>query len=198
MQNLKFPLQFQFKITTLSNDFVALDSSGATVAYVKQKMFKLVDEIGVFSDELKVTKLFSINANKWVDFSATYTFTNDRGQEIGRIARKGWKSIWKSRYEIYDDKQKQDLLIQEENAWVKVGDAFLSEIPILGILTGYLFNPAYIVTRPNGTQVVRLKKEPSFFGRKFTVTKLNEFETGEEARIVLGLMMMILLERRRG
>ena len=198
MQNLKFPLQFQFKITTLSNDFVALDSSGATVAYVKQKMFKLVDEIGVFSDELKVTKLFSINANKWVDFSATYTFTNDRGQDIGRIARKGWKSIWKSRYEIYDDKQKQDLLIQEENAWVKVGDAFLSEIPILGILTGYLFNPAYIVTRPNGTQVVRLKKEPSFFGRKFTVTKLNEFETGEEARIVLGLMMMILLERRRG
>ncbi len=198
MQNLKFPLQFQFKITTLSNDFVALDSSGATVAYVKQKMFKLVDEIGVFSDELKVTKLFNINANKWVDFSATYTFTNDRGQEIGRIARKGWKSIWKSRYEIYDDKQKQDLLIQEENAWVKVGDAFLSEIPILGILTGYLFNPAYIVTRPNGTQVVRLKKEPSFFGRKFTVTKLNEFETGEEARIVLGLMMMILLERRRG
>ena len=198
MQNLKFPLQFQFKITTLSNDFIALDSSGATVAYVKQKMFKLVDEIGVFSDELKVTKLFSINANKWVDFSATYTFTNDRGQDIGRIARKGWKSIWKSRYEIYDDKQKQDLLIQEENAWVKVGDAFLSEIPILGILTGYLFNPAYIVTRPNGTQVVRLKKEPSFFGRKFTVTKLNEFETGEEARIVLGLMMMILLERRRG
>jgi len=198
MQNLKFPLQFQFKITTLSNDFVASDSSGATVAYVKQKMFKLVDEIGVFSDESKVTKLFGINANKWVDFSATYTFTNDRGQDIGRIARKGWKSIWKSRYEIYDDKQKQDLLIQEENAWVKVGDAFLSEIPILGILTGYLFNPSYIVSRPNGTQVVRLKKEPSFFGRKFTVTKLNEFETGEEARIVLGLMMMILLERRRG
>jgi len=198
MQNLKFPLQFQFKITTLSNDFVASDSSGATVAYVKQKMFKLVDEIGVFSDESKVTKLFGINANKWVDFSATYTFTNDRGQDIGRIARKGWKSIWKSRYEIYDDKQKQDLLIQEENAWVKVGDAFLGEIPILGILTGYLFNPSYIVSRPNGTQVVRLKKEPSFFGRKFTVTKLNEFETGEEARIVLGLMMMILLERRRG
>jgi uncharacterized protein YxjI len=137
MQNLKFPLQFQFKITTLSNDFVASDSSGATVAYVKQKMFKLVDEIGVFSDESKVTKLFGINANKWVDFSATYTFTNDRGQDIGRIARKGWKSIWKSRYEIYDDKQKQDLLIQEENAWVKVGDAFLGEIPILGILTGY-------------------------------------------------------------
>ncbi|MDX2174088.1 MAG: hypothetical protein SFY56_13375 [Bacteroidota bacterium] len=198
MQNLKFPLHFQFKITTLSNDFTASDSSGATVAYVKQKMFKLVDEIGVFSDETKVTKLFSINANKWIDFSATYTFTNDRGQEIGRIARKGWKSVWKARYEIYDEKQNQDLLIQEENGWVKVADAFLHEIPILGILTGYLFNPSYIVTRPNGNQVVRLKKEPSFFGRKFSVTKLNEFESGEEARIVLGLMMMILLERRRG
>lgn len=198
MQNLKFPLQFQFKITTLSNDFVVSDSTGVTVAYVKQKMFKLVDEIGVFSDESKVTKLFGINANKWVDFSATYTFTNDRGQDIGRIARKGWKSIWKARYEIFDEKQNQDLLIQEENGWVKVADAMLSEIPIIGIFTGYLFNPSYIVTRPNGTQVVRLKKEATFLGKKFSVTKLNAFESGEEARVVLGLMMMILLERRRG
>jgi len=198
MQNLKFPIQFQFKITTISNDFVAKDADGTTIGYVKQKMFKLVDEISVFSDESKTTQLFKINANKWIDFSSTYTFSNDRGQDIGRVARKGWKSIWKARYEIFDEKQNQDLLIQEENGWVKVADAMLSEIPIIGIFTGYLFNPSYIVTRPNGTQVVRLKKEATFLGKKFSVTKLNAFESGEEARVVLGLMMMILLERRRG
>jgi len=61
-----------------------------------------------------------------------------------------------------------------------------------------LFNPSYIVSRPDGTQVVRLQKQPSFFGRRFVVTQFGPFEQGEEVRILLGLMMMILLERRRG
>jgi hypothetical protein len=66
------------------------------------------------------------------------------------------------------------------------------------LISGYFFNPSYIVTRPDGTQVVRLKKESSFFGRKFSVHKISDFQNGEEERLILGLMMMILLERRRG
>lgn len=198
MKNLKFPLDFTFKISTFSNDFVAKDASGNVLAYVRQKMLKLIDEVKVYNDESKSIETYSIKANKWIDFSATYTFTNKMRAEVGRIARKGWASVWKAHYEIFDENQKPDLVVREENGWVKVADAFLSEIPILGMLTGYLFNPAYIISRPNGTQVVRLKKEPSLFGRRFTVSKLNEFEEGEEERIVLGLMMMILLERRRG
>jgi len=198
MQNLSFPLDFSFKISTLSNDFSAKDAKGQTVAYVRQKMLKLVDEITVYNDETKSIVQASIKANKWIDFSATYTFTNKMGKEIGRIARKGWASMWKAHYEIFDENQKPDLIVREENAWIKVGDALFSEIPIVGLLTGYLFNPSYIVKRPDGTEVVRLKKEPSFWGRRFSVNKLSEFEAGEEERILLGLMMMILLERRRG
>jgi hypothetical protein len=89
-------------------------------------------------------------------------------------------------------------LISEENGWVKVGDAILGEVPLLGMFTGYLFNPSYKVSRPDGAIVARLQKEPSFFGRRFTVLKTNDFQEGEEERLVLGLMMMILLERRRG
>ena len=89
-------------------------------------------------------------------------------------------------------------MIQEENGWVKVLDALLGEIPILGMFTGYFFNPSYSVARPDGTLVARLKKQASFFGRKFSVEQVAPFEQGEEQRVVLGLMMMILLERRRG
>jgi hypothetical protein len=66
------------------------------------------------------------------------------------------------------------------------------------MFTGYLFNPTYVLTRPDGTLVAKLKKNPSLLGRKFTVSKESDFQTGEETRILLGLMMMILLERRRG
>lgn len=198
MNNLQFPLKFRFKITTLSNDFVASDATGQTIAYVKQKMFKFVDEISVYNDDTKSQLQYTIKANKWLDFSAAYTFTNAMGLEIGRVVRKGWASIWKARYEIYDDKQHINLMIQEENPWAKVGDAVFGEIPVVGLLTGYIFNPSYKVMRDDGTIVVQLKKEPTFLGRQFNVIKVSEFKSGEEERVVLSLMMMILLERRRG
>lgn len=198
MNSMQFPLQLTFKVTTLSNDFVATDANGNTVAYVRQKMLRLLEEVQVFSNENRSELNYTIRANRWLDFNSTYTFTNRMGYEVGRIVRKGWASLWKAHYEIFDEKQQSDLIIREENPWAKVFDNMLGEIPLLGVLSGYLFHPAYIVTRPNGTEVVRLTKQPSFWGRKFTVDKLSSFETGEEERIVLGLMMMILLERQRG
>lgn len=198
MKNLQFPLQFTFKISTFANDFTVKDANGTTVSYIKQKMFKFIEDISVYNNDSKSELYYNIKADRWLDFSAAYNMTNQMGAFIGKVVRKGWASIWKARYEIYDENEQQDLLMQEENPWVKVIDALLIEVPLLGIVSGYIFNPSYIVTRPDGTIVARLKKEPSFWGRKFTVSKLNEFEKGEEERLVLGLMMMILLERRRG
>lgn len=198
MNQLTFPLQLTFKISTLSNDFVAQDANGSTIAFVRQKMLRLIEEVQVFNNESRTELNYTIRANKWLDFTATYTFTNRAGYETGRLVRKGWSSLWKAHYEIYDEKSQQDLLIREENPWAKVFDSMLGEVPILGFFSGYLFHPSYIVTRPNGTEVVRLTKIPSFFGRKFTIDKLDKFETGEEERVLLGLMMLILLERRRG
>jgi uncharacterized protein YxjI len=198
LKNLLFPLHFQFKVTTLSNDFTATDAEGRTIAYVRQRMLRFKEEVNVYKGENRSEEAFVIKANQWIDFSATYTFSDVQGREVGSIARKGWSSLWRARYELFDQNQRQDLLIREENVWAKIMDGLMGEIPVLNILTGYLFHPSYLVTRPNGTLVARLKKRPSFWGRKFKVDKLGEFEEGEEDRVLLGLMMMILLERRRG
>ncbi len=195
---MKFPLNFTFKIGTLANDFTAKDANNETVAYVKQKLFKLKEQVIVYSDEKKTKEMFYIKANKWLDFNTTYNFTSADGIELGKIARKGWKSLMKAQYELYDENEKQDLVIKEENPWAKVFDSLFSEIPIIGMLTGYVFNPKYIITRPDGTLVARISKRKSFFGRRFSIDKLSEFESGEELRVLLGSMMLLLLERRRG
>jgi len=198
MNSLKFPLDLTFKINTFSNDFITKDANDMTVAYVRQKMLKLIEEVQVFSDESRSEVMYTINANKWLDFSASYAFTDRNGKDIGRVARKGWASLWKANYDIFDESQMKVLFVREENPWAKVFDSMLGEVPILGFLTGYFFHPSYCVARPDGTKVVRLRKIASFWGRKFTIDKLADFEKGEEERILLGLMMMILLERRRG
>lgn len=195
---MQFPLNFTFKITTISNDFRVNDATGAEVAFVRQKLFKLKEEVQVFNDESRSQLIFTVKANKWLDFSASYVFYDNQQRELGRIVRRGWKSLWKSSYDIYDENQKQDFSVNEENPLIKVFDGLFGDIPILGMFTGYFFNPTYLVTRPDGTAIARLSKEKSFFGRRFSVDKLAEFETGEENRLLLGLMMMILLERQRG
>lgn len=198
MNHFNFPLNLNFKITTIANDFVVTDANGVMIAYVKQKMFKFIESVTVFNDDSESAVRYHIKANQWIDFSTSYFFTNPNGLQLGHVARKGWVSLWKSRYEVYNEQAQPTFLIEEENAWVKVLDGLFSEIPILGILTGYIFNPSYIVVRPDGTTVARLKKEASFLGRKFTIHRLAPLNIKEEERIVLSLMMMVLLERSRG
>jgi hypothetical protein len=198
MQNFKFPLTFHFKIASIANDFVAYDADGEEVAYVRQKMLKFKEDIEVFKNESRSQLIYRIKADRWIDFSAAYSFSDDKGSLLGKIGRKGWRSLWKAHYEIFDQHGQLKFNINEENAWVKVLDGLLGEIPILGGLSGYLFNPAYLVTDVHDQVAVRLSKEPSFWGRKFVVEKLSGLEGHDDDNIVLGLMMMVLLERRRG
>jgi len=198
MKDLKFPIHFSFNIGTFANDFTAKDSDGRTVAFVKQKLFKLKEAITIYSDETKTKVDYTIAANKWLDFSAAYAIKEVNGTAIGKVARKGWASIWKANYEIIDQHDKIQYHIKESNPWVKVLDSLLGEIPILGFFTGYLFNPTYNVTNLRGDIIVKLKKEPSFFGKEFKLELVKPIDNDDDDRIMLSLMMMVLLERRRG
>jgi uncharacterized protein YxjI len=198
MQDIQFPVNFEFKVSSLANDFKAIDASGKLIAYVRQKMFKLKEDIQIYSDETKSKVNYQIKADKWLDFSAAYTFYDDTNTSFGKIARKGWRSIWKAQYQIIDQNEKQQYTINEENGWVKVMDSVLGEIPIIGMFTGYFFNPSYIVEDMNGKAIMRLTKQASFWGRHFELTKLNQVDADDDDRLMLSLMMMILLERRRG
>ncbi len=198
MQHIKFPVQFQFKIFTFSNDFTAKDADGDTIAYVKQKLFKLKEDISIYTDDTQSEVVYKIKADRWLDFSAAYSFFDNQGIEFGKVVRKGWRSIWKAEYQIIDENEKHQYTINEDNAWTKVFDSLLGEIPILGMLTGYFFNPSYTVRNVSGKEVVQIKKQASFFGRDFELTQVGDLDADDDDRVLLGLMMMLLLERSRG
>ncbi|MGV4415345.1 hypothetical protein [Chryseobacterium sp. T1] len=198
MQNLQYPLDFTFKITTLANDFTINDKHGTSLAYVRSKIFKLKDSVQVFKDTTKKEVIYNINANQWIDFNASFKITEPNGDNIGRIARKGMRSIWKSTYNIIDKQDQQLFTITEENAWTKFWDNMVGEIPIVGMFTGYFLNPKYIVKDKDDRIIFRLKKMPSFFGRRFQLDRIIDIPDDQETLCVLSLMMMVLLERARG
>ncbi|WP_313267192.1 hypothetical protein [Epilithonimonas vandammei] len=199
LKNLNYPLDFKFKITTLASDFNITDRNGNYVAYVRQKMFRLKEDVIVFSDESRTKELFNIKANQWIDFNASYIMTDLlTGKKFGSLARKGVRSIWKARYDIIDEKDKPIYQINEDNGWIKVFDSFLGEIPILGMLTGYFLNPSYTVKDNAGKEYFRLKKMPSLVGRRFQLERLIDIDDEDESLVVLSFLMMVLLERARG
>jgi uncharacterized protein YxjI len=199
LKNLNYPLDFKFKITTFSSDFNITDKNGNYVAYVRQKIFKLKDDVIVFNDESKSQELFRIKANQWIDFNASYSIT-DLVQEknFGRLARKRMRSLWKSQYNILDENDQPKYQINEDNAWTKVLDGFVSEIPLVGMFTGYFLNPSYTVVDNSGKEIFRLKKMPSLIGRRFQLDRLYDLADEDESLIVLSFLMMVLLERARG
>jgi uncharacterized protein YxjI len=196
-KEMNYPLQLSFKILALAQQLSGTDATGKLVFYVKQKAFKLKEDVTLFADETQTQPLYHIKADKMLDFNARYSFTTAQGAAAGAVKRQGMKSLWKAHYDIFDG-ENTVLSIHEENPWIKVLDTLLSEVPILGLLTGHFFHPAYLVTRPDGTVVMRLQKQAAFFEGRFAIEKRAEFQPGEEARALLGLVMMLLLERGRG
>ena len=195
---MNYPLTLSFKLLALASQIYVRDANGNLIGYVKQKLLKLKEDINVFADEGQTQHLFNIKADRIIDFSAKYNFTSASGQSLGSISRKGMRSIFKAHYMIFDESETQTMEIHEENGWIKVVDSLLGEIPLLGMFTGYFFNPSYIVSRMDGAQVARLKKQPAFFEGVFQLEPLTQMGDDEETKVMLSVLTMTLLERARG
>lgn len=195
---MNYPLELNFKILALASQIYIRDAGGNLIGYVKQKLFKLKEDINVFSDENKQNVLFNIKADRVIDFSAKYNFTDSSGQFLGSVKRQGLRSIWKANYEIFDKNNQPVMQINEENAWVKVADHLVGELPVIGLMTGYFLHPAYIVSRNDGTPILRMEKQSAFFEGKFKLIPQIEIDQEEETLVLLGTLMTALLERARG
>ncbi len=196
---MNYPLNLSFKIMALAPQIYVTDAQGNTICYVKQKLFKFKEDIQIFSDDKKTREIARIRANKVIDWSARYFFTDAEGNEIGSVGRQGMKSLWRARYDVFNPgDDSSDFKIQEENPGAKIMDSLFGEIPILGMLSGYVFHPTYAATRTDGTVVMRVAKQPAFLEGKFTIEKLADLSPQEELNLIYSFLMLLLLERARG
>ncbi|SRR6056297_91010 len=194
---MQYPITLSFKLITFGQRISATDASGRLLMFVKQKMFRFKEQVEIFSDESRTNLLFRITADRIIDFSANYHFADAQGDDWGAVRRRGMRSLWSAHYDVMQD-GRVDMTIEEESAIKKFVESLLGEIPILGFVFTYLLNPSYIVRRPDGSELLRLIKHPAIFEGKFTLEKLSELPEDDELRSLLALMMVVLLERRRG
>lgn len=195
---MNYPLELSFKLIAIASQIFIRDANGELLGYVKQKLFKLKEDINIFADESQTRHLYNIKADRVIDFSAKYNFTDAAGNHLGSIKRQGMRSLWRANYDIFDTASTAVMKINEENGWVKVIDSLIGEVPVIGMFTGYFFNPSYILSRTDGTPVARLQKQPAFFEGKFQLSPLGPLSDEDEVRVLLSALSMTLLERSRG
>ena len=194
---MNYPLTLTFKVIALAPQLSVTDASGQLVFYVRQKLMKLRESVTVYADREQKRAVTQIKADRILDFNAVYGFEDQQGRRFGAVRRAGMRSLWKAQYEV----QRGDapiLTIREDSAFTRFMDGVIGDLPIIGLLSGYFFHPSYSVTRPDGTRVLHVKKQPALWEGRFTIEREAELTPDEEASAILSILMMVLLERDRG
>lgn len=195
---MKYPLTLRFKLLALASQISVKDDSGVELFYIKQKLFKFKEQIEIYRDSSKAELLFNLRADRVIDFSPLFRLTDPQDNEVGTIKRQGRASLWRATYDLTLNGQ-PFAQVSEANPWTKFFDGIFSEVPILGIFSGYVFHPRYNVTNPEGNVIGELTKRPGFLEHQylFTNSQTGMDETTQNNLAVL-MMAVTLRERTRG
>jgi uncharacterized protein YxjI len=104
------------QVLALTGKFRLYNSNEQLVLYSQQKMFKLKEDIRVYSDEGMQDEILLIKARQILDFSAAYDVIDSlSGISIGALRRKGFRSMLRDEWLVLDPADQQIGILQEDN-----------------------------------------------------------------------------------
>ena len=102
---------------------------GALAFFVRQKAFKLREEITVFGDEACTRPMLKIQARSIMDIAATYDIRDaSTGETIGAMRRKGLKSILRDEWAILGEQDVEIGRVIEDSGLLALIRRFLSNL----------------------------------------------------------------------
>jgi uncharacterized protein YxjI len=139
----------------LTGKFRFYDPAGRLVMFSEQKMFRLREDIRVYSDESKSREVLSIKTRQILDFSAAYDVVDtELNQKIGVLRRKGLRSLLRDEWEVLDANNNP------------IGRLFEDSIPMALLrrfLLGSWLPQNYDISTTDGMRVADLKQRFHLF-----------------------------------
>ncbi len=183
------PAVFSYEKYLLKRQVLALTGkiriyspTGDLVMFSQQKMFKLREDIRVFSDETKQRELLWIQARQILDFAAAYDVTDTSlGVKVGTLRRKGFRSMVRDAWEILNI---NDILIGT------ISEDSMGKAMLRRLLLGSLLPQGYDVL-VGENKVADYKQRFSLFG--YVMDLDFSSDKGQQLDRRLGLAAAILL-----
>jgi uncharacterized protein YxjI len=93
------------------------DRDGATLAFVRQKVFAVRDDVRIFTDQTQSFELLRLKGRNIIDFGAAFDVIDSlNGQKAGMLKRRGWKSLMRAEWIIMDALDQEIGKIREDSA----------------------------------------------------------------------------------
>jgi uncharacterized protein YxjI len=104
------------QVLALTGKFRLYSPQGELVLYSEQKMFRLKEDIRLYSDETKSQELLYIQARQIIDFSAAYDVIDSlTGLRVGMLRRKGVRSMVRDEWQVFDAAEQQFGVLIEDS-----------------------------------------------------------------------------------
>ena len=117
------------KVFDIAPKFFFYDMQGNKIGFLKQKLFKLKEDIRLYTDESMTQELLTIKARSILDFSTAYDVTDSRDQtKVGALKRKGLKSILRDEWIIMDAADQDIGRIHEDSMTLALLRRFLTNL----------------------------------------------------------------------
>jgi hypothetical protein len=114
------------QVFALTGKFRFYDPMENLIMFSEQKMFKLKEDIRVYSYENKTQEVLSIQARQIIDFSAAYDVVDTAmNQKVGTLRRKGWSSMLRDEWEVLDENDNQLGVLFEDSMGLAMLRRFL-------------------------------------------------------------------------
>ncbi len=104
------------QVLALTGKFRIYNPQGQLVLFSQQKMFKLKEDIRVYSDETRTRELLYIQARQILDFSAFYDVIDSQFMtKIGGLRRRGFRSMVQDEWEVLDAQEQSQGILREDS-----------------------------------------------------------------------------------
>jgi hypothetical protein len=105
------------KIFSFAPKLFIWDQNGDTLAFVRQKVFAIRDDVRIFTDQTQSFELLRIKGRNIIDFGAAFDVIDSlNGQKAGVLKRRGWKSLMRAEWIIMDALDQEIGTIREDSA----------------------------------------------------------------------------------
>lgn len=177
---------------TFGRQYRVLDAQGNLVAYCKQKVFKLREDIRFYADEAQTRELFRLATQKIIDFNANFAVIDSAtGACLGYLRRRGWKSIVKDEWLLFDAQGRQAGNLHEDSSAKAALRRFLLLFGALGALVAVVFPMGYrLLLGPEQAQRegATIKERLELYGDTYDVRIVPGAPI--DARVLLGLTVL--------
>lgn len=169
--------------TLLGNAFRLYAPDGSLAFYVKQRAFRLKEDIVVFADEAQQTPRLRIRARTVLDVSATYDIVEADGTKVGACRREGLRSLLVDSWVLLDTQDQPIGAAREDSLVLALLRRFLSN----------LIPQTFHVTDASGARVATIRQRFNPFQLGYDV----HFDTLDPRMGVALTVLLLAIEGRQ-